>query len=36
MRLVDVLDEAVNRMEGQLKGRHVEDKANITLEEEVH
>jgi arginyl-tRNA synthetase len=35
VRLVDLLDEAVNRMEEQLKGRIVEGKANITLEE-VH
>jgi hypothetical protein len=33
--LVDLLDEAVNRMEEQLKGRIGEGKANITLEE-VH
>jgi arginyl-tRNA synthetase len=35
VRLVDLLDEAVNRAEEQLKGRIVEGKANITMEE-VH
>ena len=35
VRLVDLLDEAVRRMEASLKERIAEDKANITLDE-VH
>jgi len=35
VRLVDLLDEAVGRMEASLKERIIEGKANITLEE-VH
>jgi len=35
VRLVDLLDEAVQRMEDNLKGRIEEGKANITMEE-VH